>query len=208
MSRTIGSASQARANRAGVRQLKTWQKVVLGIASAGSAGVILAPVALALGPEIAALSLANPAGCATFAAEIGTGGAGTSGAASVAKGAALKQNLATAELANGVAGSLRATGKLPGNYVTKAEAAAQGWKPGKALGNKIPGAQLGGDVFQNSDGKLPPAPGRTWYEADIGIDSTMTRAKQPGTRLLYSNDGLAYVTPDHYDSFYKIPNWR
>ncbi|MFI7291846.1 ribonuclease domain-containing protein [Streptomyces anulatus] len=72
----------------------------------------------------------------------------------------------------------------------------------------MPGAQLGGDVFQNSDGKLPSATGRTWHGADIGIDSAKTRAKQPGTRLLYSNDGLAYVTPDHYDSFYQIPNWR
>jgi RHS repeat-associated protein len=188
--------------------LKTWQKIVLGIATGVGLVVAGAPVALAVGPEIAAACLANPPGCATFAAEVATGGAGTSGAASVAKGAALKQSLATAELANGAAGSLRATGKLPGNYVTKAEAAAQGWKPGKALGNKIPGAQLGGDVFKNSDGKLPTATGRTWYEADIGIDSAMTRAKQPGTRLLYSNDGLAYVTPDHYDSFYQIPNWR
>ncbi len=26
----------------------------------------------------------------------------------------------------------------------------------------------------------------------------MKRSKQPGTRLLYSDDGLLYVTTDHY----------
>ncbi|NGO87070.1 sugar-binding protein [Streptomyces sp. 196(2019)] len=55
--------------------LKTWQKIVLGIATGVYAGVVLAPVAAAVGPEIAAACLANPAGCATIAAEMGTGGA-------------------------------------------------------------------------------------------------------------------------------------
>ncbi|MDQ0934533.1 hypothetical protein QFZ49_004473 [Streptomyces turgidiscabies] len=36
----------------------------------------------------------------------------------------------------------------------------------------------------------------------------MKRSKQPGTRLVYSNDGLAYVTNDHYKSFYQLPNWK
>lgn len=92
--------------------------------------------------------------------------------------------------------------------MTKAQAKAAGWEPGKALGNKIPGAQMGGDVFDNLDGLLPSSPGRTWHEADIGIDNMMKRSKQPGTRLLYSNDGLAYVTSDHYESFYQLPNWK
>ncbi|QCW76907.1 hypothetical protein EQG64_03340 [Streptomyces sp. S6] len=55
--------------------LKTWQKIVLGIATGVYAGVVLAPVAAAVGPTIAAACLANPPGCATIAAEIGTGGA-------------------------------------------------------------------------------------------------------------------------------------
>ncbi|MDX5562731.1 ribonuclease domain-containing protein [Streptomyces sp. ID05-04B] len=191
-------------------KLATWQKVILGLVTTVTVAVIAAPVIVALGEGC----LATAPVCAAEIAEMVTGGAsggsavvGT-GAVSAAAGAALKEDLAAAQLANGVADSLRTTGKLPGNYVTKAEAAAQGWKPGKALGNKIPGAQLGGDVFQNADGKLPSANGRTWYEADIGIDSSRTRAKQPGTRLLYSSDGLAYVTADHYESFYPISNWR
>lgn len=119
-----------------------------------------------------------------------------------------KRVLGAAESANPLVDSLRATGGLPSNYVTKAEAAAEGWAPGKALGNSIPGAQIGGDVFENADGLLPRAAGRTWYEADVGLSNMMKRSKQPGTRLVYSNDGLAFVTGDHYRSFYQLPNWR
>jgi ribonuclease len=92
--------------------------------------------------------------------------------------------------------------------VTKAQATAAGWKPGKALGNKIPGGQIGGDIFENTNGVVPSASGRTWREADLGINPMMSRAKQPGWRLLYSNDGLAYVTSDHYETSYQLPNWR
>ncbi|PRH80128.1 hypothetical protein C6N75_05855, partial [Streptomyces solincola] len=38
--------------------------------------------------------------------------------------------------------------------------------------------------------------------------NTMKRSKQPGTRLVWSSDGLAYITFDHYRSFYQIPNWK
>ncbi|WP_410586902.1 polymorphic toxin-type HINT domain-containing protein [Amycolatopsis sp. lyj-23] len=123
---------------------------------------------------------------------------------------ALGTSLGVAELANPLVDSLKLSGKLPSNYVTKAVAEAAGWKAGKALNNFIPGAQIGGDVFRNVPALVPEAPGRIWYEADVGLDSAMTRAKQPGYRLLYSNDGLAYVTFDHYElgSFYRLPNWK
>ncbi len=42
------------------------------------------------------------------------------------------------------------------------------------------------------------SPGRVWREVDAGLSNTMSRAKQPGIRLLYSNHGLLYVTADHY----------
>lgn len=115
--------------------------------------------------------------------------------------------LRTTEAANPLVESLSATGGLPSNYVTKQQAAAAGWSPGKALNNSVPGGQLGGDEFLNTTGVLPSAPGRAWYEADIGLDSAMSRAKQPGTRLLYSNDGLLYVTADHYNTVHPIGNW-
>ncbi|MEU3188130.1 ribonuclease domain-containing protein [Streptomyces sp. NPDC006923] len=120
----------------------------------------------------------------------------------------LGNNLATGEAANPLIESLQQTGELPSNYVTKAQAEAAGWKPGKALGNSIPGGQIGGDVFENSKGVVPRAPGRTWQEADLGLNPMMSRAKQPGWRLLYSDDGLAYVTSDHYETAYQLPNWK
>ncbi|WP_307839758.1 ribonuclease domain-containing protein [Streptomyces sp. MBT49] len=191
-------------------KLATWQKVVLGAISAVSLLVAAAPVAVGLGEGCLAAAPVCAAEIVEMATDGASGGSAVvgSGAVSAAAGAGLKENLATGQLANDVVESLRATGKLPSNYVTKTEAAAQGWKPGKALGNKIPGGQIGGDPFHNTDGKLPSANGRVWYEADIGIDSNMTRKKQPGTRLVYSSDGLAYVTGDHYESFYQISNWR
>ncbi len=122
--------------------------------------------------------------------------------------AGLKLDLKTTEAANEVIDSLRATGQLPANYVTKAEAAQQGWRPGKALQNSVPGGQLGGDVFANSTNILPSSPGRVWYEADIGLTSSMSRSNQAGTRLLYSSDGLLYVTSDHYKSVVSVGKWK
>jgi filamentous hemagglutinin len=127
---------------------------------------------------------------------------------SVANFAKHKELLSVTESAYPLVDSLRNTGQLPSNYVTKSQAVQQGWKPGKALDNSIPGGQLGGDIFQNSTNVLPSAQNRVWYEADIGLSGTMTRAKQPGTRLLYSNDGLLYVTPDHYDTVHLIGRWK
>ncbi|MGE1005741.1 ribonuclease domain-containing protein, partial [Ralstonia pseudosolanacearum] len=122
--------------------------------------------------------------------------------------AGLKLDLKTTEAANEVIDSLRATGQLPENYVTKAEAAQQGWRPGKALQNSVPGGQLGGDVFANSTNILPSSPGRIWYEADVGLNSSMSRSNQSGTRLLYSSDGLLYITSDHYKSVVSVGKWK
>ena len=62
-------------------------------------------------------------------------------------------------------------GHLPGNFVTKAEAEAEGL--------------------------LPKASGRVWTECDVG-DRRKTRGPE---RIVFSNDGLVYYTADHYDSF-------
>ncbi|MFC0433664.1 polymorphic toxin-type HINT domain-containing protein [Kutzneria buriramensis] len=120
----------------------------------------------------------------------------------------LYQDLSAAEAANSAVDSLRSTGRLPAEYITKDEAEKLGWQPGKALNNYAPGRQIGGDTYRNDDHLLPEAPGRTWYEADVGISPMMKRSKQPGWRLLYSDDGLAYVTSDHYETFYQLPNWK
>nr|WP_323151256.1 ribonuclease domain-containing protein [Pseudomonas glycinae] len=52
------------------------------------------------------------------------------------------------------------------------------------------------------------APGRTWYEADAGLNNKMSRSNQPGTRLLYSDDGLLYITSDHYNTASSIGTWK
>ncbi|MGX1677839.1 pre-toxin TG domain-containing protein [Streptomyces althioticus] len=125
--------------------------------------------------------------------------AGYKGADSLYNASRLAAVLDTAEKANPLVNSLRKTGKLPPNYVTKSQAAQKGWEPGKALGNHVPGGQIGGDVFRDPASiGLPTKSGRVWYEADVGLTNTMKRSKQPGTRLLYSDDGLLYVTTDHY----------
>ena len=116
--------------------------------------------------------------------------------------------LRTIESANPLVESLRTTGQLPSNYLNHEQAAKAGWKAGKALENSVPGGQIGGSIFRDDFGILPPASGRVWYEADIGLTSKMSRSNQPGTRLLYSNDGLLYVTPDHYKSVVPIGTWK
>ena len=45
-------------------------------------------------------------------------------------------------------------------------------------------------------------------EADVEINNQISRNKQPGTRLLYSNDGLLFITSDHYKSFKEIGKWK
>lgn len=122
--------------------------------------------------------------------------------------AGLKMDLKTTEAANELVDSLRNTGQLPQNYVNKAEAMANGWKPGKALNNTTPNGQIGEDVFENSTNLLPSAPGRVWHEADVGLSNTMSRSNQAGTRLLYSDDGLLYITTDHYRTATSIGTWK
>ena len=90
---------------------------------------------------------------------------------------------------------------LPEYYVSKQEAEDAGWVTWKGnLDEILPGSMIGGDIFKNKEGKLPVAPGRIWYEADINYSGGF-RNRQ---RMLYSNDGLIFATYDHYETFYEI----
>ena len=60
----------------------------------------------------------------------------------------------------------------------------------------------------NDSDPVDCASGRVWYEADIGMSNTMSRRNQSGTRLLYSNDGLLYITTDHYKTVTNIGTWK
>ena len=90
-------------------------------------------------------------------------------------------------------------GKLPGNFITKAEAQKLGWSGG-SLEKYAPGKSIGGDRFGNYEGKLTKKNGRNWKECDIDYVKGNRNAK----RIVFSNDGLIYYTGDHYKSFSKL----
>ena len=96
--------------------------------------------------------------------------------------------------------SLRNSGRLPPRYATKDEAHAQGWRGGGLCG-VWPGHVIGGDRFNDFGHQLPGAPGRVYREADLDADC---RGRGP-KRLIFSNDGLIFVTVDHYNSFTQVP---
>jgi ribonuclease T1 len=96
--------------------------------------------------------------------------------------------------------SLRETKGLPPRYVPKHMARSRGWRGG-GLCEVWPSRVIGGDVFRNFGGKLPDAPGRHFHEADLDSDCSSRGPK----RLVFSNDGLIYITVDHYNSFTPVP---
>ena len=88
-------------------------------------------------------------------------------------------------------------GRLPSNFITKKEAEAAGWQGGP-LDKVLPGMCIGGDFFGNYEGQLPKAKGRKWTECDLNTLGARVRGPE---RLIFSNDGLIYYTPDHYETF-------
>ncbi|WP_074017358.1 ribonuclease domain-containing protein [Anaeromassilibacillus senegalensis] len=55
-------------------------------------------------------------------------------------------------------------------------------------------------IYKNEDEHLPQVLGRIWFEADINYYS----GRRNKHRLLWSNDGLLFVTYDHYQTFLEI----
>lgn len=91
--------------------------------------------------------------------------------------------------------------RLPDYYVSFETAEDAGWRNKKGNLHKVlPGKMVGGAVYHNNDNKLPQITGRIWHEADINYDGGF-RNRQ---RILYSNDGLIFVSYDHYQTFYEI----
>lgn len=91
--------------------------------------------------------------------------------------------------------------KLPPYYITKGEAKKCGWIKKKGnLHAVCPGKMIGGDIYYNSDGHLPMKTGRIWYEADVDYQ----HGKRGLERILYSNDGLVFVSYDHYHTFVEV----
>jgi Ni/Co efflux regulator RcnB len=97
--------------------------------------------------------------------------------------------------------SLRSERRLPPRYITKREAERQGWRPGTDLCSVARGRTIGGDRFGNFERRLPVAQGRVWSEADLDFNCGRRGAK----RLVFSSDGLIFVTVDHYETFREVP---
>ena len=92
-------------------------------------------------------------------------------------------------------------GKLPQNYISYQDAIKAGWKKKKGNLNKVaPGKMLAKGGYKNRNGHLPEKSGRIWYEADINYKW----GYRGNDRILYSNDGLIFVTYDHYKTFIEI----
>jgi len=96
---------------------------------------------------------------------------------------------------------LRTSGRLPPSYVTKRRAERLGWHPGGDLCRVAAGDEIGGDRFLDRAHQLPEAAGRRWREADLDEHC----GRRGGHRLLWSNDGLYFVTVDHYRNFVAVP---
>jgi len=92
-------------------------------------------------------------------------------------------------------------GTLPTSFVTKNEARDLGWVASEGnLREVAPGKSIGGDRFMNRERELPDAPGRKFFEADLNYHGGTRGAE----RLVYSSDGLIFVTRDHYRTFQEV----
>ena len=90
--------------------------------------------------------------------------------------------------------------RLPDYYITKKQAKQEGWVASKGnLCDVLPGRAIGGDKFTNREKNLPAEKGRQYYEADLNYNC----GRRNADRVVFSNDGLIFVTKDHYKSFKK-----
>ncbi len=119
----------------------------------------------------------------------------------IARMEALTAGTATTKGKNGADWWIATYHQLPPYYISKAEARALGWKAWKGnLASVAPNKMIAKGIYRNDNGHLPESSGRIWFEADINYI-----AGRRGTeRILYSNDGLIFVTWDHYHTFTEI----
>ncbi|KAF0811672.1 Ribonuclease [Andreprevotia sp. IGB-42] len=95
--------------------------------------------------------------------------------------------------------SLNNDGKLPAaQFITKREAQAAGWQPGKDLWAVLPQHSIGGDRFGNYERALPAG---SYKEADLDYRGGKRGAK----RLVFDVRGKRYITTDHYKTFTEVP---
>ena len=91
--------------------------------------------------------------------------------------------------------------ELPSYYITETQAKQLGWVRYKGNLDKVaPGKMITRGIYKNKNGHLPVESGRFWYEADINY----TTGYRKDSRIVFSNDGLIFVTYDHYNTFVEI----
>lgn len=113
----------------------------------------------------------------------------------------VKSGTATINKTDGADWWLKHNNKLPDSYIKYEDAIKLGWKP--ILGNlasKCPDKQITNGQHMNRNGHLPEKENRIWYEADINYKS----GYRNNQRIVFSNDGLIFVTFDHYQTFFEI----
>ena len=107
---------------------------------------------------------------------------------------------ATRDGQNGADYWIKHYGTLPDYYITMDELSELGWRFGKPPVRFAPGKMPTMGIYENKNGHLPQIPGRIWYEADINYYN----GQRNRHRLVWSNDGLIFVTYDHYETFFEI----
>ena len=94
--------------------------------------------------------------------------------------------------------------RLPSCYFTKNQARDQGWQRGVTVRDVAPGRAIGGDFFGNREGRLPSRYNGDYREADIDYDG----GGRGANRLVYvqgrADEGLVWLTTDHYESFIPL----
>ncbi len=100
-----------------------------------------------------------------------------------------------------IADYLFAWGRLPDNFLTKAEARALGWGENASyLSDVALDMSIGGDRFGNYEGRLPVKHGRQYWEADCWY----VGGKRNAYRIIYDNEGHVWYTADHYETFTEL----
>ena len=89
---------------------------------------------------------------------------------------------------------LKYEGILPEYYITKEDIGDLGWRVGRRPAYFAPGRIITKGAYENKNKHLPDAVGRVWYEADINYED----GKRNTQRIVWSNDGLIFVTYGYY----------
>ena len=112
----------------------------------------------------------------------------------------VKAGTATINETDGADWTLKHEGKLPEYYIEEDEIRTLGWRPGRWPSNFAPGKMIKKGIYSNRNNHLPDEIGRVWYEADINY----MQGKRNSQRVVWSNDGLIFVSYDHYKTFHEI----